>query len=107
MKRDPSESHLTRLTEADFAFLEKFVTISQPETLEDIIGFLSGNQFGRELWKYLAVGAFFFLLLEVALSRWIARTRRTGEEISIDFENRDSPSDGFREQLAKMGKTAG
>ena len=107
VKRDPSESHLTRLTEADFAFLEKFVTISQPETLEDIIGFLSGNQFGRELWKYLAVGAFFFLLLEVALSRWIARTRRTGEEISIDFENRDSPSDGFREQLEKMGKTAG
>ncbi|NNE93342.1 MAG: VWA domain-containing protein [Verrucomicrobiales bacterium] len=104
VKRDAKESHLSRLTEADFTFLGKFVTISQPETLEDIIGFLSGNQFGQELWKYLAIGAFFFLLLEVALARWIARSRRTGEEITIDFENKDTPTDGFKEQLARMGK---
>ncbi len=102
IKRDAAESHLTKLTEADYAFINQFVTLSQPKTLEELIGFLNGNQFGQELWKYLAIGAFFFLLLEIALSRWIARSRRMGEEIQIDFESKESPTDAFREQLSKF-----
>ncbi len=104
VKRDPAESRLVRLSEADYAFLGNFVTLSQPQTLEELIGFLNGNQFGQELWKYLALGAFAFLLLEIALSRWIARSRRMGEEIAIRFESKDAPSSAFREQLAKFGK---
>lgn len=104
VKRDPAESRLVRLTESDYAFLANFVTLSKPQTLEELIGFLNGNQFGQELWKYLAVGAFAFLLLEIALSRWIARSRRMGEEISIQFESKDAPSNAFREQLAAFGK---
>ncbi len=104
VRRDASESYLQRLTESDYQFLENFVTLSQPQTLEELIGFLNGNQFGQELWKYLAMGAFFFLLAEIALSRWIAHSRRMGEEISIQFESKDSPSNAFRDQLVKMGK---
>ena len=52
-------------------------------TLEELVGFLNGNQFGQELWKYLAMGAFLFLLIEIALSRWIAHSRRMGEEILL------------------------
>lgn len=104
VKRDPAESRLVRLTEADYAFLGNFVTLSKPQTLEELIGFLNGNQFGQELWKYLALGAFAFLLLEIVLSRWIARSRRMGEEIKIQFESRDAPSNAFREQLARFGK---
>ena len=80
------------------------MTLSQPQTLEELIGFLNGNQFGQELWKYLALGAFAFLLLEIVLSRWIARSRRMGEEISIQFESKDAPTNAFREQLARFGK---
>jgi len=105
IKRDAAESHLTKLTDADYTFINQFVTLSQPQTLEELIGFLNGNQFGQELWKYLAIGAFFFLLLEIGLSRWIARSRRMGEEIEIDFESKDSPTDAFRQQLSKMGRT--
>ncbi len=104
VKRDPAESRLVRLTESDYAFLANFVTLSQPQTLEELVGFLNGNQFGQELWKYLALGAFVFLLLEIVLSRWIARSRRMGEEISIRFESKDAPSNAFREQLARFGK---
>ena len=104
VKRDPAESRLVRLTESDYAFLANFVTLSQPQTLEELIGFLNGNQFGQELWKYLALGAFAFLLLEIVLSRWIARSRRMGEEISIQFESKDAPTNAFREQLARFGK---
>lgn len=104
VKRDPAESRLVRLTDSDYAFLANFVTLSKPQTLEELIGFLNGNQFGQELWKYLALGAFAFLLLEIVLSRWIARSRRMGEEIKIQFESKDAPSNAFREQLARFGK---
>lgn len=105
VKRDSAESHLEALTQADFDFLANFVTLSQPQTLEELIGFLNGNQFGQELWKYLALGAFVFLLLEVALARWVANSRRMGEEITIKFEAKDAPSSAFREQLTRMGKS--
>jgi hypothetical protein len=104
VKRDTAESHLVKLSESDYSFLANFITLSQPQTLEDLIGFLNGNQFGQELWKYLAVGAFLFLLIEIALSRWIAHSRRMGEEITIHFESKDAPNDAFRDQLAKMGR---
>jgi hypothetical protein len=104
VKRDAAESSLVKLNESDYAFLANFVTLSQPQTLEELIGFLNGNQFGQELWKYLAIGAFLFLLIEIALSRWIAHSRRMGEEITISFESKDAPSTAFRDQLVKMGK---
>ena len=107
VKRDATESRLVRLTEADYAFLANFVTLSQPQTLEELIGFLNGNQFGQELWKYLALGAFAFLLIEIVLSRWIAQSRRMGEEIKIHFESKDAPTNTFREELARFGKAAG
>jgi len=104
VRRDPAESRLTRLNENDYRFLADFVTLSEPRTLEELSGFLAGRQFGQELWKYLALGAFVFLLAEIALSRWIARSRRMGEEITVTFESKDAPGTGFREQLARMGK---
>jgi len=104
VKRDSAESYLTKLSDADYRFLSDFVTLSQPQTLEELIGFLNGNQFGQELWKWLAMGAFFFLLAEIVLSRWIARSRRMGEEIDVDFDSKQGPSDSFHEQLVKMGK---
>ena len=105
VKRDAAESRLVRLSDADYAFLANFVTLSSPQTLEELIGFLNGNQFGQELWKYLALGAFVFLLIETVLSRWIAQSRRMGEEIKIQFESKDAPTNSFREQLARFGKT--
>jgi hypothetical protein len=105
VKRDAAESQLARLSDADYAFLANFVTLSSPQTLEELIGFLNGNQFGQELWKYLALGAFVFLLVEIVLSRWIAQSRRMGEEIKIQFESKDAPTNSFREQLARFGKT--
>ena len=96
---------MERLSEADYNFIGNFVTLSQPQTLEELVGFLNGNQFGQELWRYLAIGAFLFLLLEVTLSRWIAHSRRMGEDITIQFESKDAPSTKFHEQLVKMGKS--
>ncbi len=104
VKRNPDESRLVQLSDNDFSFLKGFVTIIDTDTVDNVIKILTGSSFGRELWKYLAVGAFFLLLLEIALSRWIARERRSGEEITINFESNHAPSAGFQEQLAKVSK---
>jgi len=103
--RNDAESHLDALSEEDYAFLADFVSVAKPRNLDELIGFLQGKQFGQELWKYLAIGALVFLLVEVALARWIARSRRLGEEITVRFESKDTPTGAFREQLARMGKT--
>ena len=44
-------------------------------------------------------------LAEIALARWIAISPRTGEEIKIEFESKDAPTLGFKEQLARIRAT--
>jgi len=61
-----------------------------------------GEAFGRELWQILALAALVLLLLETALTRWIAIQRKTGEEGTVTFEDAGQPSARFRDQLARM-----
>jgi hypothetical protein len=65
---------------------------------------LTGKSFGEELWKPLAVAAFCFLLIESALARWIAASRRSGTEERIRFEAKGGPSESFRRQLDAIRK---
>lgn len=102
VRRDPAESRLEPLDAADQAFLEKFVTLVRPGTFEETLAVIAGRSFGEELWKYLALGAFVFLLAEIALSRWIAIRQRMGEEIKVDFTTNEGPGGGFQEQLKKI-----
>ncbi|MFT5469926.1 MAG: hypothetical protein ACI8UO_005049 [Verrucomicrobiales bacterium] len=102
VRRDPAESRLQPLTQQDKEFMGEFVAFVQPTTAEEVIHILSGQSFGEELWKFLAVGALMFLLIEVALSRWIASSRRAAEDQSIQFETEDTAGAAFRSQLAKV-----
>ena len=61
--------------------------------------FGSGKGFGKELWKFLAVAAFFLLLLEVALARWISKSRRTAEDVKVEFEEKSGPDPGMLEKI--------
>lgn len=102
VRRDPAESRLLPLTPGDKEFLAGFIGLVEPTTPEEVIQILSGQSFGEELWKFLAVGALLFLLIEIALSRWIASSRRADEEQSIKFETDDTAGAAFREQLKKV-----
>jgi len=106
VKRDPAESRLEPLSTRDREFLSTYIGLVQPETPEDVLDILAGGSYGEELWKQLAVAALFFLLLETALSRWIAKSRRTSEDHAVKFETTSGPGKGFKEQLAKMKKSA-
>ncbi len=103
---DATESRLTPLNAADLTFMRQRVDLLEPASSKEVLNILAGREFGEELWKYLAVGALFFLLAEIALSRWIALSRRSGEEVTVDFEDKFKPSAQFQETLTSIRNTA-
>jgi len=85
VRRDPAESRLEAFTGSERAVLEDHLGIAYPDTLDEVLQILSGASYGEELWRYLALAALAFVLLEVALTRWISRSRGTGEEGSVSL----------------------
>lgn len=91
--RDIRESRYTSLSTDDIAVVQKQLEIVQLRNHDDALAVLHGKGFGEELWKLFAIAAFILLLVEVAISRWISRSRRAGEEVHIDFEIKDAFQD--------------
>lgn len=85
VNRDPAESRMEAFTSAQRAFLQQHLGIVYPDSAEGVLQILQGKSFGEELWRPLAVAAMLLLLLEVALTRWISVSRRTGQEEAIRF----------------------
>ena len=54
------------------------------DCLDDVVKALNGESFGKEIWRTLAWIAFLLLVLEPAVSRWIAVNRRTGDIIDTE-----------------------
>lgn len=104
---DSTESRLTPFTDQETEFVKTQFEWLEPKTAKDVTNILAGREFGEELWKYLAVGALFILLAEIALTRWIALNRRSGEEVALDFENKFQAPKQFQEQLRRIQDTAG
>ena len=80
------ESMMSALSAGELADITKFVDIMSTSKLEDVKASIEGKSFGREIWRFLAVGALFLVLAEIILSRWIAVQRRTGKEERVQFE---------------------
>ena len=102
---DASESRLKPLGEPELKVLREKLKLIEPATAAEAVAALNGRQFGEELWKYLATGALFLLLAEIALSRWIALSRRSGGTETVNFDHRFEPSAQFREQLKRVQET--
>ena len=85
VRKDPRESLFEPMNEDDRALIRKHIDFLQPRSVADIIGVLQGKGFGREIWKVLAVAAFILFLLESFLARWVSKSRRTAEDVRVDF----------------------
>lgn len=99
---DPAESRLGQWTEQDTNLVKSHFEFLQPKSASEITNILADREFGEELWKYLACGALFILLAEIALTRWIALNRRSGEETTMDFETKFQAPKAFTDQLGKI-----
>jgi len=85
VRGDIAESRIDTLTEADLTQLRGRLDVILPQSVADILAVLSGRGFGREITRTMAVAAVLLLLLETALARWVSRSRRAGDAVSIEF----------------------
>jgi len=99
---NPRESVLTPLDDGDFGFFNKHISLIPANSLDDLQRALKGNAFGREFWRSLAIVMFALMVLEIALTRWIAIRRKLGEEGRVLFDEALQPSTSFRDSVAKM-----
>lgn len=83
--RNGEESDFTLLSDSDLEVLRTHVDLVTPDSAEQLGQLLQGRLSGEELWRKLAVAALTLLLLEIALTRWIAYRRRTGQTSPIGF----------------------
>ena len=104
VRRDVRESRLDRLEEDDKELIRGNIDLVEARNVNDLLAVLSGKGFGKELWKFLAVAAFFLLLLEVALARWISKSRRTAEDVKVEFEEKSGPDPGMLEKMKGLSK---
>jgi hypothetical protein len=99
---NPRESVLTALDDGELGFFTKYIALMPAKSLDDLQRAIKGNAFGRELWRTLAIAMFLLLVAEIALTRWIAIQRKTGEEGRVVFDEAMQPSTSFREQVARL-----
>lgn len=104
VRRDIRESRLTLLDDDDKELIKKYIDMVEASSVDDILSVLSGRGFGEKLWKIFAVAAFFLLLLEVALARWISKSRRSAEEVKVEFEERGGPDASMIEKMDRLKK---
>ena len=78
------ESTMTAISQGELSDLGNYIQISQAIKDEDVLNAISGQSFGKEIWRTLAVFAFLFLIAEPAIARWIAINRRTGDIIDTE-----------------------
>jgi PA14 domain/Aerotolerance regulator N-terminal/von Willebrand factor type A domain len=103
---DAAESRLTALGPGELDFMHQRLDLLEPANAQEILNVLAGREFGEELWKYLAAGALFLLLAEIALTRWIAISRHSGEEVAVNFETKFEPSLQFKQALKQVREGA-
>jgi len=85
VRNDIAESRLSKMTDADLAQLRARTNVIQPQSVADVLAVLSGRGFGHEITRLMTVSAVLLLLLESALARWVSRSRRAGDDLSVEF----------------------
>lgn len=104
VRRDVRESRMELLDEDDRTLIRREIDLVEVRSVEDLLAVLSGKRFGQELWKFLAIGALGLLLLELALARWISKSRRVGEDVRVDFEDRGGLNAATVERMNQLRK---
>ena len=81
----PDESGFQGMRKDDLEMIRAHVDLVRPESVADTLAVLQGKGFGRGIWRLLAVAAFGFFLLESVLARWVSKSRRTAEDVRVEF----------------------
>jgi len=102
---EQDEGRVTPLNDGDREKIRKYILWQEALSSDQMVNALEGARFGRELWRPLALMVFAFLVAEIAIGRWIATRRKIGQDLKIDFQERNNPKASFLKQLAQFKKT--
>ncbi|MGN1360219.1 MAG: BatA domain-containing protein [Kiritimatiellia bacterium] len=103
VKSSSAESHLEVMLPGQIDRLRAYVDILTATKPEDVLKTLEGKSFGREVWRLLALAALALLVLEIALTRWIAIRRRTGVQENVEFKDtRGTVSEEAKRRLEEV-----
>lgn len=81
----PEESGFESMGKDDLEMIRAHVDLVRPESAADTLAVLQGKGFGRGIWRMLALAGFVFFLLESVLARWVSKSRRTAEDVRVEF----------------------
>jgi hypothetical protein len=85
LRRDAEESVFAAMSEEDLALMRAHGDLLLPQSLADMLAVLQGKGFGREIARWLAFAAVVFFLLESLLARWVSKSRRSAEDVRVEF----------------------
>ncbi|MGN0844823.1 MAG: BatA domain-containing protein [Kiritimatiellia bacterium] len=103
VKSGIEESSLFVLSAEQSSLLLDNLQLTVATRKEDILQLLKGSAFGSEIWRTFAIFLLALLIAEVALTRWIAIRRRSGEQIDVDFTNEgELGKASFKEALSML-----
>ena len=107
VEREGDESRLEPWNDDDRELIRREVDLIELKSIKEVLAALRGEGFGQEIWKVLAIAALVLFFLEGILARWVSKSRRAGEEVKVDFENRDEIPDSFLKSVAKAKGSKG
>jgi len=70
------DGSLNGLTETDMAQINSRIGLFMANSREDLVKAFGGEVPGREIWKWLTLGALLLVVAEIGVTRWIALQRR-------------------------------
>lgn len=99
--REGGESRFEGWSEDDRSLIRREIDLIELGSMQDVLAALRGEGFGREIWKILAIAALVLLFLEGLLARWVSKSRKAGEEVKVEFEQRNDVPEEFLKSVSK------
>ena len=103
---DPNESTIESMDEAEFAAAGQHVNIARAQTLGELTAAVSASVPGREIWQIVALIAAGLLVLEIAVTRYIAASRQVHLSEPVAFGATQVDVESFRQAAGGARKAA-
>ncbi|MBK1828961.1 PA14 domain-containing protein [Haloferula rosea] len=85
VEASPDESRFEAMTDDDLSLVSGRIDLVRVGSVDDVRAVWEGRGFGRGIWRLLALAGLVLFLLESVLSRWVSRSRRTAEDVHVEF----------------------
>ncbi|MFW6108283.1 MAG: PA14 domain-containing protein [bacterium] len=96
------ESFIDTLSEADLDLAGQHIDLMSTERTDEMASAVAGGMPGEELWKYLAFGALFVLIAEIAITRWVAVQRRLHTVETVSFGEEEVDIQTFQQRAVQL-----